>query len=175
VEYMASSTHPEEVAEGAWPPAGESLPGENTPRPERRIPAARQGDLRSGRLRGWRLICGVAIIGFPALGCCAVWEADATLRVHQIERNRWGGGGEHQSCYIFRDRDGSIVDWRWCRELRVSRRLGGGWEAVWLDQRYPSSRMLHVIAETYCETWTDRDRELFERIWLPDHLRRKLR
>ena len=102
----------------------------------------------------------------------AGWRLDMryTDYVETVEVNTFGE--QPRTALIYRDTDGSILDWRWlsCRE-QIPQSLGDGrYLAVWCDQGKP--RAVHCRSVRF--TRTREDRELAERGKLPEDRRRKL-
>jgi hypothetical protein len=94
--------------------------------------------------------------------------------VAEVEINTFGRPQTPpRTSVIYRDRDGSIIDWRWYTNQRqIPRRLDNGrFIAIWDDQGTPRT----VICDRVRYTRTREDRELMERAVLPIERRRKLR
>lgn len=89
-----------------------------------------------------------------------------------VEINSFGEPGSVRHAILYRDDDGSIVDWRWYSDPKqIPQPLGDGRNiAVWEDQGMSRT----VLCWTVRFTRTRDDRELTERAFLPEHKRRKL-
>ena len=98
----------------------------------------------------------------------------ATDHVHTVEINRFGDGS--LDCVIYRDHHGEIIDWRWKHQDALVPRWSrpGRYLASWEDKHEGQVRLRQVTCERVIYTRTAQDVEVFERQWLPDHLRRKL-
>jgi hypothetical protein len=81
-------------------------------------------------------------------------------------------GQQPRTVILYRDRDESIVDWRWYTSPDQVPKLSskGRYSAVWNDQGKPRT----VYCDTVRYTRTLDDVELAERAKLPDHSRRRL-
>jgi len=94
-----------------------------------------------------------------------------TDNVQIIEYNTFGFDPPRHSV-IFRDPDGSIVDWRWYPSVKElpTKLSNGRYVLVWNDCGKPRT----VYCNSVRFTRTHDDRELTERATLPEHKRRKL-
>lgn len=87
---------------------------------------------------------------------------------HTIEVNTFGE--TPRTALIYRDLDGSIVDWRWFTDKAMPQKVPGGYLAVWND----CGKLRSVRCDAIRYSRTREDRELAERSKLPEHKRRKL-
>lgn len=100
-------------------------------------------------------------------------------RVEAIECNTFGPltppweARDERTALIFRDPDGSIVDWRWYQRgvFELRRLPDESWLLMWNDHGYPRA----VICREFYRTRTLQDVELKERAALSAENRRKLR
>lgn len=74
------------------------------------------------------------------------------------------------SQFIFRDSYGDIIAWRMVKGDMWPRRTANGWELFWLD----GSTWRRVRTKSFCETFSQQDTELIERINLPPSERQEL-
>lgn len=99
----------------------------------------------------------------------AIWTGPVD-DVWTLEFNTFGD--QPRTSILYRDFDGSIVDWRWYAkpdQIPVLVRPGL-YVAVWNDQGKPRA----VYCREVRYTRTREDRELQDRDRLPEHRRRKL-
>ena len=92
--------------------------------------------------------------------------------VDTVEINSFGEPGSVRHAILFRDSNGSIVDWRWyTKPEQIPQPLGDGRHiAVWEDEGLPRIILCWHVRFTR----TKEDRELAERAALPEGMRRKL-
>ena len=90
--------------------------------------------------------------------------------VDTVEFNTFGD--QPRTSIIYRDADGSIVDWRWYADPKqIPQPLDDGRHmAIWEDQ----GSLRTILCWHVRFTRTKEDRELAERAILPEHRRRKL-
>ncbi len=124
-----------------------------------------------------KVLIAIVVGGAAILGASSAWAADERITpactdyVAKVEINIFGDDPLRTSV-IYRDADGSIIDWRWyTTPAMIPRPLGDGrYLAVWEDQ----NRTRIVITKEVVYVRSREDRELAERSVLPAEKRRKL-
>lgn len=87
-------------------------------------------------------------------------------RADLLERNRVHNEHAEQTLVqIIGWRDGHVLFWRSDHPVH---REGGAWRLTWHD----GERLRDVVAETFCETWTQYDPEVLDREFVPPERRR---
>lgn len=109
-----------------------------------------------------------------ALVICSTPWIGPVDHVDTIEINIWHRGGIHlYRSIIYRDADGSIVDWRWHTPEQIPTRINGKYMAVWFDKSYNLMRTIYCNRVIYIYSKKE-DREITGRKTLPENKRRKL-
>ena len=105
-----------------------------------------------------------------ALAMMVVWLGPVD-HVHTVEINTFGTERVRISV-IYRDADGTIIDWRWlATRKQIPEPLGDGrYIAVWDDGGRPRT----VVCREVLRTRSAEDREYIERAMFPDRKRRNL-
>ena len=130
---------------------------------------------REQSARNVLVLCLALCCLLSALRCSAAGKRliEPFEYVAEIECNSFGPfDQEPRIAVLFRDRDKSIIDWRWYdpKQHRPHRLPSGDYLLIFED-----ATGIHVVkAGCLYSTRTEDDVELFERTWLPQEKRRKL-
>ncbi len=101
----------------------------------------------------------------------AVFWVGTVDHVDAVEFNTYGSDQQTRTAIIYRDADGSIVDWRWFTTPdQIPRLINGRYVAVWNDEGKPRTVYCRIVYYVRSEI----DREIAGRSDLPMDRRRKL-